>query len=135
MCSICRQSPCNPRCPNAPDPPAAFYCHDCGEPIYPGDEYVHVDGVEYCYNCIDDYPLCVLVPLLGGEWKKVQEGEAIKCSDCGRELEAGEEYGVVDGSILCEECLDEIPCCDLAGRLNGDWNTASEGDVYDGYDG
>lgn len=135
MCMVCRMSPCHPRCPNAPDPPAAFRCHDCGEPIYPGDEYARVDGVEYCEGCIDNSPFCVLIPLLGGEWKTVQEGESIKCAGCDEELPVGTEYGIVDGSILCEECIDEITYCDLVTRMNGDWNTASEEDIYDGYDG
>ena len=77
MCSICHSSPCLSGCPNAPDPPAAFRCHDCDEAIYPGDEYAKIDGVEYCEQCIDNYPYCVLIPLLGGEWKTVQDGEVI----------------------------------------------------------
>ena len=54
MCSICHSSPCLSGCPNAPDPPAAFRCHDCDEAIYPGDEYAKIDGVEYCEQCIHE---------------------------------------------------------------------------------
>ena len=36
--------------------------------------------------------------------------------------------------ILCEDCIDEIPYCDLVTRMGHDWNTASEEDIYDGYD-
>ena len=117
MCEICHYTPCLSGCPNAPDPPPAFRCHGCEEAIYPEDEYARIDGVEYCEDCIDNMPYCVLIPKLGGEWRPVQE------------------YGVVDGAILCEDCIDEIPYCDLVTRMGAEWNTATEGDIYDGYDG
>lgn len=135
MCEICHYTPCLSGCPNAPDPPAAFRCLDCGEDIYPGDEYARIGGEEYCEGCIDSCPYCILVPRLGGEWKIVQNGKSIKCAECGEELPPGTEYGVIDGVILCEDCIDEIPYCDLVTRMGHDWNTATEEDIYDGYDG
>lgn len=135
MCSICHCSPCLSGCPGAPEPPAAFGCRSCKEGIYPGDEYAIIGGVEYCEWCIEDMPYCELVPLLGGEWKPVQEGEKIKCDDCGEFLPFGTEYGVIDGRIICDECIDDIPHCDLVTRLGNDWNTAQEDDIYDGFDG
>lgn len=135
MCEICHYTPCLSGCPNAPDPPAAFECHSCGEGICPGDEYARIGGAEYCERCIDDMPYCVLIPLLGGEWKTVQEGEIIKCSGCEEILPAGTEYGIIDGEILCDDCIDEIPYCDLVTRTGHDWNTAEREDIYDGYDG
>ena len=30
MCDVCRQSPCDPRCPNAPEPEAVYKCRNCG---------------------------------------------------------------------------------------------------------
>nr|WP_325241814.1 hypothetical protein [uncultured Oscillibacter sp.] len=54
MCEICHYTPCLSGCPNAPDPPAAFECHSCGEGICPGDEYARIGGAEYCERCIDD---------------------------------------------------------------------------------
>lgn len=39
MCSLCRQFPCHPRCPNAPEPVPLMRCKECGEGIYEGDEY------------------------------------------------------------------------------------------------
>lgn len=135
MCSECHMTPCHPRCPNAPDPPAVTTCYRCKESICPGDEYARIDGVDYCEGCIDDMPYCVLIPLLGGEWKTVQEGEEVKCCDCEENLPAGEEYGVIEGEIFCKECIDEIPYCILVIRSGHDWNTAREEDIYDGYDG
>lgn len=135
MCSVCRCTPCLSGCPNAPDPPAAFGCHDCGEDICPGDEYARIGSEEYCKYCLDDYPHCVLIPLLGGEWKTVQDGEVIKCNGCDAILPVGEEYGIVDGSTLCDDCIEVAPFCDLVPRMGHEWNTATEEDVYDGYDG
>ncbi len=135
MCSICHQTPCHPRCPNAPEPPAVATCRRCGEDIVLGDEYANIDGSDYCEGCIDDMPYCELVPLLGGEWKTVQVGEKIKCDDCEEFLPLGAEYGVIDGSVICDECINEIPYCDLVTRLGNDWNTAQEDNIYDEYDG
>lgn len=73
MCSECLQTPCHPRCPNAPEPQAVENCHKCGGGILPGDEYAKINGVCYCESCIDDMPYCELIPLLGGEWKKASE--------------------------------------------------------------
>lgn len=47
MCDICRQTPCHPCCPNAPDPVAIYTCKYCGEDIVEGDEYVEIDGDYY----------------------------------------------------------------------------------------
>lgn len=135
MCSECHMTPCHPRCPNALDPPTVTTCYWCKESICPGDEYARIDGVDYCEGCIDDMPYCVLIPLLGGEWKTVQEGEEVKCCDCEENLPVGEECGVIDGEIFCKECIDEIPYCTLVTRSGHDWNTAREEDINDGYDG
>lgn len=54
MCDICMKSPCDPRCPNAPEPPVVFICSGCGDPIYDGDDYWDVMGEQWCEKCIDD---------------------------------------------------------------------------------
>ena len=54
MCEECRQSPCHPRCPNAPDPPAVFICSGCGHEIVDGEDYVELMGEQWCENCIDN---------------------------------------------------------------------------------
>ena len=135
MCDLCRMNPCHPLCPNAPDPPAVTTCYRCGEPIVPGDEYAHIDGIDYCENCFDDMPYCELVLLLGGEWKTVQKGEKVVCSFNGEEIPEGEDYGVLGNDVLCEECMGEMPYCDLVEMGCGEWRTAKEEDVYDGFDG
>lgn len=53
MCEVCRQNPCHPRCPNAPDPPSVFICAGCGRPIFDGDEYWEFLGEQFCENCVD----------------------------------------------------------------------------------
>jgi hypothetical protein len=54
MCDICLKSPCDPRCPNAPDPPAVFVCSGCGGDIYDGQAFWSIMGEQFCEGCIDD---------------------------------------------------------------------------------
>ena len=52
MCDICWQSPCHPRCPNAPEPPVAHRCVFCGCEIYEGEGYYDLDGEPWCEVCV-----------------------------------------------------------------------------------
>ena len=54
MCEICLKSSCDPRCPNAPEPPTVFVCSGCGDFIYDGDDYYEVLGEQWCENCMND---------------------------------------------------------------------------------
>ena len=54
MCEVCRESPCNPRCPNAPDPIVLYHCVNCGAKITEGDAYYDICGDEWCCDCIED---------------------------------------------------------------------------------
>ncbi len=48
------RSPCDPRCPNAPEPPAVHTCKDCGEGIVPGDEFAEINGEYYHIECLEN---------------------------------------------------------------------------------
>lgn len=65
MCEICRQSPCNPRCPNAPEPPAVYTCKICGEPIVEGDDYYEMDAEFYHEECFEDNAVKILMDECG----------------------------------------------------------------------
>lgn len=54
MCDICLKMPCDPRCPNAPEPPSVFICSGCGDHIYDGDDYWDVFGEQFCSDCIEE---------------------------------------------------------------------------------
>lgn len=54
MCKECRQYPCHPRCPNAPEPAVVCDCEHCNKPIRSGDEYFEYDGKHYHENCFAD---------------------------------------------------------------------------------
>ena len=54
MCDICLKTPCDPHCPNAPEPPAVFVCSGCGKDILDGEDYWDILGEQFCENCIDD---------------------------------------------------------------------------------
>lgn len=65
MCAICMRTPCDPRCPNAPDPPEVHTCKHCGESIAPGDEFFEVDGDFYHGECFMDCAANILVNQFG----------------------------------------------------------------------
>lgn len=72
MCSICRQSPCHPRCPNYAPPKASHYCSFCGEGILDGEEYIeNIDGEYRHYDCFNSTR--ALVEWLGCEVKIMEE--------------------------------------------------------------
>lgn len=53
MCEICLHNPCLNGCPNKKSI-VFYYCNECGAEICEGDEYVSIDGNEYCLKCIED---------------------------------------------------------------------------------
>ena len=61
MCAICHHTPCDPRCPNAPDPPAVYTCKWCGESIVDGEEYIELDGEQYHTECFEDAAVEILL--------------------------------------------------------------------------
>jgi len=73
MCSLCRKTPCDFRCPNYVQPKVSHYCSDCGEGIYIGEEYIENNDGEYrhydCFHGVRD-----LLEWLGYEIK-IMENE------------------------------------------------------------
>lgn len=55
MCDICGQTPCDHRCPNAPEPTPVYTCAWCGEPILDGECYYALRGREYHSDCLKKY--------------------------------------------------------------------------------
>ena len=55
MCDICLQTPCHPRCPNAPEPEEipVFVCSGCSREILDGEDYWEILGEQWCEECID----------------------------------------------------------------------------------
>jgi hypothetical protein len=53
MCNICLKSPCDYRCPNAPDPPEVYVCSVCSHPILEGEDYWDIMGEQWCETCVD----------------------------------------------------------------------------------
>lgn len=121
MCSVCLQTPCDPRCPNAADPKGVDDCILCESPIVPGDEYGKINGLSYCESCLEDMPLSNLITLGGGEWHTSDD-------------EDEEDYAVIDGKRYDESVLEDMPFCVLIPMLDGEWNTATEEDYEDGSD-
>ena len=76
MCMECRQYPCHPRCPNAPEPAAVYDCAYCNEPIRAGDEYVEFDGNHYHEDCYANK-----APALAVEVECMKKFEAVDGDD------------------------------------------------------
>ncbi len=74
MCSICRQYPCHPRCPNYTPPKARHYCSICNNGIYGNEEYVENIGSEYAhYDCLTDLSYRAMIDWLGGEIRTMED--------------------------------------------------------------
>lgn len=54
MCQECMQSPCHPRCPNAPEPPVVCECDNCGREINEGEIMWKFDIGNVCEECVDN---------------------------------------------------------------------------------
>lgn len=65
MCSVCLQSPCHSRCPNAPEPVPTYTCCECGEGIYKGEKYFDGADGTVCKNCMEEMTVSKLLELVG----------------------------------------------------------------------
>ena len=65
MCALCRQTPCDPRCPNAEEPKPAKICTQCGDGIPSGEWYYDSPQGPICYGCIDDMSAQEILTILG----------------------------------------------------------------------
>lgn len=75
MCQICRQYPCDPRCPNAPEPKAIFTCKRCKEGITAGEEYFDSHEGQICKGCIEDMTINEFMELIGESFSTAEEEE------------------------------------------------------------
>lgn len=67
MCALCRQNPCNSRCPNALEPKPLAICVRCGEGIGSGEKYLDISGNAICEDCIDSMSGKEILEYLGEE--------------------------------------------------------------------
>lgn len=75
MCDVCLQTPCHPRCPNAPEPPTVYTCKHCGEPIVAGEEYCEFDGDYYHEDCFSDCAETILFEQCGATRGTAEEDD------------------------------------------------------------
>lgn len=68
MCMICRQNPCHPRCPNAPEPEPIMRCIECGDGIYADDKSYDAGHGSICKECMDEKSTSEILELLGDEF-------------------------------------------------------------------
>ncbi len=67
MCDICRQIPCHPACPNAPEPKPVMHCGKCGKGLYAGDR--HYEGI--CESCLGDMDISEWLELFGEKMEEI----------------------------------------------------------------
>ena len=61
MCEICHMTPCHPQCPNAPEPPAVYYCE--------------MDSEFYHEECFEDNAVNILMEECGAMKGVAEEPE------------------------------------------------------------
>lgn len=70
MCSVCLQTPCHPRCPNAPEEIAKYECVLCGSGIFQEDQYFESEDGPVCGECIGNMTPLEVLEMLGETMKK-----------------------------------------------------------------
>lgn len=65
MCEICGQTPCHPRCPNAPEPEPVHICILCSEGIFAGDKFYESDDGPVCEECMRSMSLEEILEMFG----------------------------------------------------------------------
>ena len=63
MCAECLRTPCDPRCPNAPEQEHIYECENCDGGIIPGDDFVEINGKYYHVDCLDVEELLELLEI------------------------------------------------------------------------
>mgnify|MGYP002522012966 FL=1 len=72
MCALCRQTPCDPRCPNAPEPQGVMNCDMCGEPIFEGDRCIKDGSGAICEDCAKNLSVIDFMEIVGYDWDIMQ---------------------------------------------------------------
>lgn len=65
VCEICRQNPCHPRCPNAPESRPVHECTKCHGGIFEGDKFLESGGEYICMECLEDMSVSELLEIAG----------------------------------------------------------------------
>ena len=73
MCSVCYQTPCDYRCPNALPPKSLYDCSYCKEGIVAGDKMVYINGEYYHLDCLEDMDIEELLEKLGMDVEEVTD--------------------------------------------------------------
>lgn len=75
MCAICRQIPCHPRCPNAPEPKPVMRCQKCGDGIMAGDRALEMPNGAICEFCLDNMDTSEWLELFDERLTVIQEDQ------------------------------------------------------------
>ena len=65
MCSLCLKTPCDSRCPNAPEPKPVENCKESGVGIFEGERFYDSEKGPICEDCMDDMTVSEMLELFG----------------------------------------------------------------------
>lgn len=65
MCVMCLKTPCDPRCPNAPESAGKFKCCECGYPIFEDEKYFDSENGAICEECLEKKTAKEIIELCG----------------------------------------------------------------------
>lgn len=109
MCDICHKSPCDSRCPNAPDPATIYECEYCKQPIVTGDYYYNHDGKYYHEDCyydaapsliVEEESLTAVIPE-----EETSEEKIAVCPICNEPILKNEDRWVGSDIMYHHECI------------------------------
>lgn len=75
MCSVCLQSPCSSRCPNADEEKPIYVCDECGYGIFEGDKFFDSPDGYICKDCLENMTTNELLELLDVELRTAEKEE------------------------------------------------------------
>ena len=65
MCSLCLKTPCDSRCPNAPEPKPVVKCKRCNVGIFEGEKFYDSEKGPICEDCMDDMTVSEMLEMFG----------------------------------------------------------------------
>lgn len=106
MCTECRQHPCHPRCPNAPEPKAVYECVYCKKSIHDGEGYYKHNGDYFHEECFSDAAL-KLVAEDGAICVDAKDDEAKigVCAYCEEDVLECDDHWKYNDKLYHHDCL------------------------------
>ena len=73
--------------------------------------------------------ICRHSPCLNGCPNAPDPPAVTTCRKCGEPITPGYEFARIDGLDYCDECIDDMPYCELVPLLGGKWEHVPAGRI------